>query len=464
MRMLIVDDDRMICAGTARRITSMQYPEVEAVECAYSAEEAIELMHRRRFDAMFTDIRMGMMDGLALIHAAKEINPSLICIVITAFDHFQYVQQALRLDVDDYLVKPLSMQSMQKHVRAVIDKYTGMTAQRESRLELEICTQILSGERDADACFALCGMPKPPGDVCIVVWNELPAGARWEELDDQWTYRLANHRMLLTAWHGPETCRRIQRAAARMGVFAGVSAPGQNLKLLSGQAGDALRYGWTLSSPGAILWTPQNTRGLSGVRQKLLSELRAQNAEGFRLQLGKFLENLPPDRLQAATSLIENILTELSDHHSALDMETPLSDPLRPGTGTAQAVRILANGIDRLSRPADTLHPVAYAKRYASEHLYENIDMAVIANHLNLSYAYFSRIFREHAGVTFSKYLLDLRMEEICRLLLKGEKLVDIADKFGYQNAANLSRSFTREMGMSPSKWLEKHIGGQYEE
>jgi len=38
-----------------------------------------------------------------------------------------------------------------------------------------------------------------------------------------------------------------------------------------------------------------------------------------------------------------------------------------------------------------------------------------------------------------------------------------IADKFGYQNAANLTRSFTREMGMSPSKWLEKHIEKRFD-
>ena len=37
-----------------------------------------------------------------------------------------------------------------------------------------------------------------------------------------------------------------------------------------------------------------------------------------------------------------------------------------------------------------------------------------------------------------------------------GEKLVDIAEKLCYQNAANLTRSFTREFGMSPSRWLEQ--------
>ena len=82
-----------------------------------------------------------------------------------------------------------------------------------------------------------------------------------------------------------------------------------------------------------------------------------------------------------------------------------------------------------------------------------------MANRLNLSYAYFSRIFREQAGVTFTKYLVTLRMREVCRLLLAGEKVVDIAEKLSYHSAANLTRSFTREFGMSPSRWLELHAG-----
>ncbi len=62
--------------------------------------------------------------------------------------------------------------------------------------------------------------------------------------------------------------------------------------------------------------------------------------------------------------------------------------------------------------------------------------------------------------MTFTKYLVTLRMREVCRLLLAGEKVVDIAEKLAsYHSAANLTRSFTREFGMSPSRWLELHAG-----
>ena len=171
------------------------------------------------------------------------------------------------------------------------------------------------------------------------------------------------------------------------------------------------------------------------------------------------LRTLPDDRRQNARLLVEAAESELAEQRAALGMDERAPLTLTPGLGIPAMLRTLSEEIAAIRRAGtqpDALNPVPYAKHYAQEHLYEQIDMAVLANRLNLSYAYFSRIFREQAGTTFSRYLLSLRMQEVCRLLLNGEKLVDIAEKLCYQNAANLTRSFTREFGMSPSRWLEQ--------
>ena len=203
-------------------------------------------------------------------------------------------------------------------------------------------------------------------------------------------------------------------------------------------------------------------RGISSLRSALLADVRAMNAKGVRDRLQSFFGTMTSERRSMGCMLIEAISTELIEIQNNLDMEVSASPPLLQGTGIAPVIDQLCQQIESTKQIAgnpDRLNPVAYAKHYAKEHLYESIDMAVLANHLNLSYAYFSRVFHEQAGMTFSKYLLELRMQEVCRLLKNGEKLVDIAERFGYQNAANLTRSFTREIGMSPSKWLETYGG-----
>lgn len=456
MRMLIVDDDRMICEGTVRRITNMRFDDVEAVEGAYSGEEALALMAQRRYDAMFTDIRMAEMDGLKLVREAKNINPNLICIVITAFDRFQYAQQAIRLGVEDFLVKPLSEQSMRKHVETVIGKYKGIAARKESQLELEICAQMLSGEIEVDECFRQCGLRPPEENVCMVVWQRPVNREEFPELAGMWRWQPRNGRFMLVKWEG--VFERVDSIARRLGCFAGISGCGRNLKRLSEQANAALDFAWAEDVPCAVRWTPQGMGGLSGLRQKLLSQARALNAEGVRRMLEEALRKLPNDRRQEARALVEAVENELAELRAAMGMEKGSGLILKLGMGRQAVLRALVEEIADIRRAGtnpDQLHPVAYAKHYAQTHLYESVDMAVLANRLNLSYAYFSRIFREEAGTTFTRYLLSLRMQEVCRLLLNGEKVVDIAEKLCYQNAANLTRSFTREFGMSPSRWLE---------
>ena len=461
MKILIVDDDRMICAGTVRRIVNMRFPEIEAVEAAYSGEEALEMIRRQPFDAMFTDIRMAEIDGLRLIREARELNPYMICVVITAFDRFQYAQQALRLGVEDFLVKPMSEQSMRIHVRAVIDKHASRMQDKASRLELEICAQMLSGERSVAECFEHNGFAPPEGDVAMVVWHEdsaAPAAA----LDGLWLWRPKKRKFLLVGGQGDAARQKIASAIHRSGVYAGVSAPGRNLKQLTEQAGQALNFTWLQTEPGASFWSPQDLRGLSALRARVLAEVRALNADGVRVLLDNSLQYLDASRRAFARALIESVFSELTEVRASMGMEAGAPHAFPPGEGLSAAIRAAAaeiRAVQEMSANPNRLHPVAYAKRYVQNHLYEPIDMTALANRLNLSYAYFSRIFREQAGVTFTKYLVTLRMREVCRLLLAGEKVVDIAEKLSYHSAANLTRSFTREFGMSPSRWLELRAG-----
>lgn len=459
MRMLVVDDDRMICAGTARRIVRMGMEEIEAVECAHSGEEALEMMRQRRFDAMFTDIRMAEMDGLRLVREAKAINPNLICVVITAFDRFQYAQEAIRLGVEDFLVKPLSEPSMRRYVENVLAKYRDITAQKELRLELEICAQLLSGELDLDECFQRCGLQPPQCEVCMAVWQGGVPDQPLPKSDGLWRWSPRSGRFLLIAWEPEKTLRALNGVAQGMSRFAGVSVPGRDLKRMVDQAEAALAFAWSEEKPCAVRWTAQRTDGFLGLRRNLLAQVRALNEVEVRRMLEDALCALSDDLRMEARQLIEAVDAEVGELCAGIGLKDVERLTLLPGTGVRAVLQTLTNGIEAVRRAEsnmEQLDPVAYAKHYALTHLYEPVDMAVLANQLNLSYAYFSRIFREQAGTTFTRYLLSLRMQEVCKLLLNGEKLVEIAEKLCYQNAANLTRSFTREFGMSPSRWLEK--------
>ena len=464
MKLLIVDDEWTVCLGTRRRIVNMGFGEIEAAVCAYSGEEALERLREEHFDAMFTDIRMAEMDGLELVRQARALNPTLICVIITAYDQFQYAQRAIRLGVEDFLVKPVSMESMRKQVRVVIDKWLSTNARRENQLELEICAQMLSGERDLDACFSQCGMDPPERDAVVVRWERLPDGAKWEGFHGAWLLHPEGHHFLIAPWEGDETRRFIEDNARRMKSWFGVSQSGRRLKEMSQEAAEALGFCWRLESPGVVYWVPQARRGLFPNSQQIVEELRGLNIDATVQLLGEALSEGDPTASRAVHALLETLTGEIQDLQARAQLPVAAAPALAPGAGVKSALQWVRQELGRVrdaSRSPDATQPVNFAMRYAQAHLYEPIDMAVIANELNMNYAYFSRVFRERTGETFSRYLLKLRMREVCRLLQSGEKLVEIAEKMGYQNAANLTRSFTREMGVSPSKWLEAHPGAR---
>lgn len=111
---LLVDDERF-----ARTLYS-DYLQAggHEVEVADSCEAALVLLAYRKFDVMVTDVILpGERDGLELIDAAKQIDPNLGVVVITALDKVAPAVRAIRSGATDYLVKPVTPGALQVAVQ-----------------------------------------------------------------------------------------------------------------------------------------------------------------------------------------------------------------------------------------------------------------------------------------------------------------------------------------------------------
>ena len=88
---------------------------------------------------------------------------------------------------------------------------------------------------------------------------------------------------------------------------------------------------------------------------------------------------------------------------------------------------------------------------YIEEHLTEKIELAQIAEHVNVSRTYASAVFKEEVGITISEFIMRERMLEAKRLL-KDTELTSaaIADKLGFCSQSYFTKNFTRLEGMTP--------------
>jgi two-component system response regulator YesN len=104
---VLVDDEPEIREGIRDTIPWEELGFRFAGACA-NGNEALELAERCPPDVLMTDINMPFMDGLALSERLAAVAPATKVIIISGFDDFEYARRALKLQVYDYIVKPIT--------------------------------------------------------------------------------------------------------------------------------------------------------------------------------------------------------------------------------------------------------------------------------------------------------------------------------------------------------------------
>ena len=106
-RILLADDEEEVRKGIIRKI-EWERLGFEVVGDAENGEDALEKIEQLRPDVVMTDIRMPYMDGLALTARIRQKYPSMKVLIFSGYDDFEYAQQAIKLNVTEYILKPVN--------------------------------------------------------------------------------------------------------------------------------------------------------------------------------------------------------------------------------------------------------------------------------------------------------------------------------------------------------------------
>ena len=110
-RVLIVDDERAVHQAI-RSLIDWNAVKLSAPESAFNGVEALRMMGQTRPAIAFVDINMPLMDGLSFLSRATAEYPDTRFIIVSGYDSFDYARAALRLNVVDYLLKPIDMDEL----------------------------------------------------------------------------------------------------------------------------------------------------------------------------------------------------------------------------------------------------------------------------------------------------------------------------------------------------------------
>ncbi|WP_158629921.1 response regulator [Cohnella sp. AR92] len=113
MRTLLIVDDEPRQVKSLSAIINRRWPEYRVLE-ATDAESAWGLIKREPVDAVLTDIRMPDVDGLTLIERIAERSNRIKTVLISGYGQFDYAQRAIKLQVVEYLVKPIGLGDIER--------------------------------------------------------------------------------------------------------------------------------------------------------------------------------------------------------------------------------------------------------------------------------------------------------------------------------------------------------------
>ncbi|NBG89579.1 response regulator transcription factor [Isachenkonia alkalipeptolytica] len=129
-KIIVVEDEGKIRRGFSRWIREYGSPFQLAGEFA-TAEEALESIKEQKPAVCFLDIQLGNRNGLFLAKQIREISPESLLVMITGYDYFEYAYESIKLQVFDYLLKPVPKSDFFKLLERVEDRLHSREGQGE---------------------------------------------------------------------------------------------------------------------------------------------------------------------------------------------------------------------------------------------------------------------------------------------------------------------------------------------
>ena len=107
LRVLLVDDEIMIREGF-KRLFDWEAHGCEVVDEASDGMEALAKIDSLQPDIIIMDINIPIMNGLKVIELGRMKHPDMAFVIVSGYDDFSYCQQALRMQITDYILKPVN--------------------------------------------------------------------------------------------------------------------------------------------------------------------------------------------------------------------------------------------------------------------------------------------------------------------------------------------------------------------
>lgn len=489
-RIMLVDDE-MPTIRFLQAIIERHLPEYTIVHKTQSAVSALEELKRRNdIDLLVTDINMPCINGIELAAQAREIHPGLRTVLVSGHSDFEYAKSAISVGVEEYLLKPIHVETMVNTLKKVAEKlsddYADLQNQvlnaiifdkpcshkhiekifddqrfyfvlmRSCNLSSQAVDKLLSvdviSSRQAN-CIKLSG--REEGESFLLMDGEMPLAQLEQQLQACLPQSTDSPTLTILIDQYPGAVTRLKDFVPKA-----INAM-QDLLVVGRQQ---MHF---LADP--VPQPAENTQLSRALLKKLEHFMTSSSEANLKdLLLSKAMEWEKLGTPQMKTfQPIQMILHQAFLSRPDLDSrQQEIMERVNDLQACSSSYGELMSGLYAVlfgeskthSRGLTPQQLFEAATLFIDENYMNPINAVNVCQEIGISQTYLSRLFRRFGDASFNTYLTNCRIQAAINLMKSHESMLlrDIAACVGYEDPSYFSKVFHQLVGMSPTDFIKK--------
>ena len=454
-RLLIADDEALEREGLELMITRAMPDSFEIIHAA-NGRRAIELAEEHRPDIVMMDVKMPGIQGLEALQDIQALHSRVKMVLVTAYDHFAYAKQAIALGVRDYIVKPAKKEQIIGILQRLVQELEQERSKRTTELALRDTVSRL--------------MPLVENELAMMLMHDQVQDWNVQQLIELAQFPLQMGYALVIDAAAPGTDEACEGGSRRLRLETVYNAVRHELAgrlscIVSPMIDERMTIFVRLQDG-----TQYAKEDVLALGEELVPMLR-QAAEGMvhigigRLKLG--IDKLRESYAEAAcaAAYARDTASAAAVHFDQVPVRAgSYSRPeqlqaIRSGAFAKEALHAAIHQV-QAGRDREAHAVIEQARAIIHERFQLPLAMEEVAGMVHLSPYYFSKLFKQETGATFTDYITQLRISRACQYIEENKlSLKEICYQVGYRDPNYFSRVFKKVTGAAPTEYRSRHSG-----
>lgn len=501
---MIADDEQWIRRWLEKIVPQLRN-DLEIVISFDNGKDALDYLSTNEIDIVITDIRMPLMTGLEVIDYAKKYKMKTRFILISGYDEFNYAKKGIQLQVSGYLLKPIEKLELKQvlddvihHIEQSKRKVIGTETVRD--VVSKVLYEMVMNEEDIDARKIIdiarngeCNyMDILVGIVQVDIMqanksdnmkklNEL-LSIRLPECDNYLIKENALNYLIFSFVKEKDSYKNYEGESQRLkrkikeiidgsnvifsrwfedvsDLYTQFTYCKEKIFVQDIEVSTHMIKGNSLQAIQTNVFNDVKAKNVNAMKKDLLHAKRVFSENGisileFRIMVFGLMNNI--------IKLLEAIDSEQRDEYIHLAYEFCVK--INEYHNIDAMLEWIINYLDKVITLKDnneSFNVTLIVKKVCTEmihHYDESMNLTTVCEQYGINASYFSKKFKEEAGMNFVDMLTNIRLDAARKLLESTDYTIkEISNKVGFHDSKYFSRVFLQIEGCSPKNYRKKH-------